>query len=154
MLAAQQVAKSSSCEKFASATGQEEMDSLWSARKQALWASLATRPEGTQVWSTDVAVPISRMADMIGTSNGKVAIFPRTNLADSDTTEECKAESAKLGLFSSVLGHVGDGNFHQMIMYNPDEPGEQAAVRQFVDDMMNKALLREGTVSVRSRHLK
>ena len=41
------------------------MDSLWSARKQALWASLAVRPEGTEVWSTDVAVPISRMADII-----------------------------------------------------------------------------------------
>ena len=42
------------------------MASLWSARKQALWACLAARPEGTQIWSTDVAVPISRMADMIG----------------------------------------------------------------------------------------
>lgn len=41
------------------------MASLWSARKQALWACLATRPEGTQIWSTDVAVPISRMADLI-----------------------------------------------------------------------------------------
>lgn len=42
------------------------MQSLWSARKQALWASLAVRPEGTQIWSTDVAVPLSRMAELIG----------------------------------------------------------------------------------------
>lgn len=41
------------------------MEALWSARKQALWASLAVRPEGTEIWSTDVAVPISRMADLI-----------------------------------------------------------------------------------------
>lgn len=63
--AAKQVVKSSGCQSFESATSQEAMDSLWSARKQALWASLAVRPEGTEVWSTDVAVPISRMADII-----------------------------------------------------------------------------------------
>lgn len=68
----------------------------------------------------------------------------------SSHTDECKADSAKLGLFSSVLGHVGDGNFHQMIMYNPDKPEEAAAVKQFVDDMMDKAVSMEGTVSVRS----
>ena len=49
-----------------------------------------------------------------------------------------------------MLGHVGDGNFHQMIMYNPNKPGEKAAVKQVIDDMMHKALKMEGTVSVRS----
>ena len=49
-----------------------------------------------------------------------------------------------------MLGHVGDGNFHQMIMYNPDKPDEAAAVKQFVDDMMDKAVQMEGTVSVGS----
>ncbi|PKS05646.1 hypothetical protein jhhlp_008165 [Lomentospora prolificans] len=124
--AAKEVAKSSGCQSFESATTQEAMESLWSARKQALWACLAVRPEGTEVWSTDVAVPISRMADLI---------------------DECKNDSAKLGLFSSVLGHVGDGNFHQMIMYNPSKPEEAAAVKQVIDDMMHKALKMEGTVS-------
>ena len=64
--AAKQVANSLGCQSFASARTEQEMASLWSARKQALWACLAARPEGTQIWSTDVAVPISRMADMIG----------------------------------------------------------------------------------------
>jgi FAD/FMN-containing dehydrogenase len=62
--------------------------------------------------------------------------------------DECKADSAKLGLFSSVLGHVGDGNFHQMIMYNPNKPEDVAAVKKFVDGMMQKAVEMEGTVSV------
>ncbi|SPO04326.1 probable proteins containing the FAD binding domain [Cephalotrichum gorgonifer] len=124
--AAKQVAKSSGCGSFTSATSEAEMESLWSARKQALWACLAVRPEGTEVWSTDVAVPISRMSDMI---------------------DECKGDAAKLGLFSSVLGHVGDGNFHQMIMYNPNKPEEKAAVKKVIDDMMHKALRMEGTVS-------
>lgn len=64
------------------------------------------------------------------------------------TAEECKADAAQLGLFSSVLGHVGDGNFHQMIMYNPSKPSDVASVKKFVDGMMHKALDMEGTVSV------
>lgn len=51
---------------FLVATTKEEMDNLWAARKEALWASLAVRPEGTQIWSTDVAVPLSKMAEIIG----------------------------------------------------------------------------------------
>jgi D-lactate dehydrogenase (cytochrome) len=39
---------------------------LWSARKEALWAMLAQRPPGTEIWSTDCAVPISRLAEIIG----------------------------------------------------------------------------------------
>lgn len=59
-----------------------------------------------------------------------------------------KENSAKLGLFSSVLGHVGDGNFHQMIMYNPHDPTQKEVVEKFVNDMVHKALEADGTVSV------
>lgn len=46
----------------------EEQKKLWSARKEALWSMLALRDEksGGEVWSTDVAVPLSRLADIIG----------------------------------------------------------------------------------------
>jgi len=111
---------------FNVARSKEEMDALWAARKQALWAMLAIRPEGTQIWSTDVAVPLSRMAEII---------------------DHSKQNASGLGLFSSVLGHVGDGNFHQSVMYHPDRVEEAAAVRKCVDDMMTKALEMEGTVS-------
>ncbi|KAL0929749.1 D-lactate dehydrogenase [Colletotrichum truncatum] len=120
------IASHADCQSFESATDTMSMDSLWSARKQALWASLAIRPEGTEIWSTDVAVPISRMAEII---------------------DDSKTSASKLGLFSSVLGHVGDGNFHQMIMYNPTKPGERESVKAFVDEMMRKAVKFEGTVS-------
>lgn len=63
---AKQIAGSFGSKAFESATSQAEMDSLWAARKTALWAMLAVRPEGTQIWSTDVAVPLSRMAELIG----------------------------------------------------------------------------------------
>jgi len=46
----------------------DEQKKLWSARKEALWSMLALRDEksGGEVWSTDVAVPLSRLADIIG----------------------------------------------------------------------------------------
>lgn len=61
--------------------------------------------------------------------------------------EDCKNGASGMGLFSSVMGHVGDGNFHQMIMYNPNKPEEKAAVKAFIDDMMRQAVALEGTVS-------
>lgn len=103
------------------------MDSLWSARKTALWASLATRPAGTEMRSTDVAVPMSRLADAV---------------------ETARARAAARGLPNSVLGHVGDGNFHQMMMYRPDREGEVRAVEECVTAMMGDAVGMEGTVSV------
>lgn len=51
----------------------------------------------------------------------------------------------KLGLFSSLVGHVGDGNFHEAIMYNKSDPVETAAVFKVVDDMIDRALAMEGT---------
>ncbi|PYH43028.1 FAD-binding oxidoreductase [Aspergillus saccharolyticus JOP 1030-1] len=104
----------------------EEGDNLWSARKQALWAILAARPQGTEIWSTDVAVPISRLAEIV---------------------EMSKEESSSLGLFSTVLGHVGDGNFHQAVMYNPKSTEQYRAVKACVSRMMRRALEMEGTVS-------
>ncbi|BCS14393.1 hypothetical protein ASPFODRAFT_47702 [Aspergillus luchuensis CBS 106.47] len=108
------------------AKSREEGDNLWSARKQSLWAMLAVRPEGTEIWSTDVAVPISRLAEIV---------------------ELSKAESSNLGLFSTVLGHVGDGNFHQAVMYNPQSPEQYQGVKACVSRMMKRALEMEGTVS-------
>ncbi|KAE8168372.1 FAD-linked oxidase-like protein [Aspergillus tamarii] len=113
-------------ENFEFAKSDEEMNSLWAARKESLWAMLAARPEGTQIWSTDVAVPLSRMAEIIDLS---------------------KKESGQLGLFSSVLGHVGDGNFHQAVMYNPNDPDQKQSVRDCVLAMVHRAVEMEGTVS-------
>jgi len=67
---------------FEFANGAAEQKKLWSARKEALWSMLALRKEGTEVWSTDVAVPLSRLADII---------------------EISKEEMDALGLFASVL---------------------------------------------------
>lgn len=47
-----------------------------------------------------------------------------------------------------MLGHVGDGNFHQMVMYNPDDAEQRKAVEECVNAMMVDAIQMEGTVSV------
>jgi len=51
---------------FQFARTEDEKIALWSARKEALWAVLAQRPPGTEIWSTDCAVPMSRLAEIIG----------------------------------------------------------------------------------------
>ncbi|KAH3033023.1 hypothetical protein KXW83_005739 [Aspergillus fumigatus] len=111
---------------FEFARTEKEMRNLWSARKEAVWAMCAQRPEGTQIWSTDVAVPLSSLPEII---------------------ELSKTESSSLGLFSSVLGHVGYGNFHQAVMYDPSDPSQAHGVRECVRKMVRRAVEMEGTVS-------
>ncbi|KAJ5433484.1 uncharacterized protein N7458_012640 [Penicillium daleae] len=124
--AAKEIALAHDGSSFVASLDEKTMTALWSARKQALWAILSVRPEGTQIWSTDVAVPLSNLADIV---------------------EKSKSDASKLGLFSTVLGHVGDGNFHQAVMYNPDIPEQVEGVKKCVDTMVVRALEMDGTVS-------
>lgn len=63
----QKIIKLHNAGKFEFASTMEEQKKLWSARKESLWCMLALREKGQEVWSTDVAVPLSRLADLIGT---------------------------------------------------------------------------------------
>ncbi len=111
---------------FEFAQTEKEAKQLWSARKEALWSMLALKEEGQEVWSTDVAVPLSRLPDII---------------------EVSKKEMDDLGLFASILGHVGDGNFHESVLYDNTNPEERAKVEKCVHDMVDRALEMEGTCS-------
>jgi D-lactate dehydrogenase (cytochrome) len=117
------IAKQHKSGDFIFATDAKEQADLWSARKQALWSMLALRKEGDDVWSTDVAVPLSRLPDII---------------------EISKKEMDELGLFASVLGHIGDGNFHESILYDRRNPGEREAVEKVIHDMVDRALEMDG----------
>ncbi|KAL2814867.1 hypothetical protein BDW59DRAFT_177802 [Aspergillus cavernicola] len=112
--------------RYAFASNKQEEASIWAARKEALWTMVSIKPEGHAIWSTDVAVPISRLAEII---------------------EASKAHGTRLGVFSSVVGHVGDGNFHEAFMYDPKNAAQQSAVEDAVGKMMDCALEMEGTVS-------
>ncbi|KAB8203017.1 FAD linked oxidases C-terminal domain protein [Aspergillus parasiticus SU-1] len=118
------LAKKNHAESFEFARDEREAHDLWSARKQSLWSMLALKKEGSQVWSTDVSVPISRLPDIIETT---------------------KKELDDLGIFASVLGHIGDGNFHTCILYNREDQDETERVEKFVYDMVDRALEMEGS---------
>lgn len=122
---ASELARQNRAESFEFARDEHEADVLWSARKQSLWSMLALRDESSpDVWSTDVAVPISRLPDII---------------------EISKKEMDALGIFASILGHIGDGNFHESIMYNRRDPAQRARVEKCVHDMVDRALAMEGS---------
>ncbi|KAI1123917.1 putative D-lactate protein [Nemania abortiva] len=109
---------------FEFARDEREQKLLWSARKEVLWSMLALRKEGEEVWSTDVAVPFSRLAELI---------------------EISKKEMDDMGLFASILGHIGDGNFHESIIYDRTKAEEVAKVERCVKNMVNRALDMDGT---------
>jgi D-lactate dehydrogenase (cytochrome) len=108
---------------FARATSPEDRAKLWAARHDAYYASLALRP-GSRAWTTDVCVPISRLAQCI---------------------HETKADLADSPLVGPLVGHVGDGNFHLIMPVNPDEPSELAAAEHLTDRLVARALAMGGT---------
>ncbi|KAI0468844.1 putative D-lactate protein [Xylaria cf. heliscus] len=118
------ITKANGGSNFEFARDEREQKLLWSARKEVLWSMLALRKEGEEVWSTDVAVPFSRLAELI---------------------EISKKEMDDMGLFASILGHIGDGNFHESIIYDRTNPAERAKVERCVKNMVNRALDMDGT---------
>ncbi|KAJ5180776.1 hypothetical protein N7492_003986 [Penicillium capsulatum] len=120
----QKLASSASGKSFEFARGEDEMKELWSARKEALWSVMAMRrgPED-HVWTTDVAVPMSRLPDII---------------------EATKKDMTQSGLLAGICGHVGDGNFHAIILFND---GEKKVAEGVVHRMVKRAVEMEGTVT-------
>ncbi|RSL53672.1 hypothetical protein CEP54_010281 [Fusarium duplospermum] len=119
----QSLAKQAGSRTFEFAKSHEEQDELWSARKEALWSTMAIKKPGDHVWTGDVAVPMSKLPDLI---------------------EETKEDMAKSGLFASIVGHVGDGNFHTILLYNDAQRQKAETV---VHRMVKKAVEMEGTVT-------
>ena len=79
---------------FSWTTSSEERTKLWQARHDAYWASLSLRPGAVGI-STDVCVPISRLAECVATTQAKLE---------------------ELGIMAPIVGHVGDGNFHTLLL--------------------------------------
>ena len=108
---------------FQWALDQEDRDRLWRARHHAGFAAAAMRP-GARPWSTDVCVPISRLAECIELTRADLAVAPFP---------------------AAVLGHVGDGNFHVILLLDPADAGEAAAAERFNDALVARALAMDGT---------
>ena len=108
---------------FEWATLPEERSRLWAARHNAYFALLQLRP-GARAISTDCCVPISRLAECI-----------------LDTKADCE----KHQMVHSIIGHVGDGNFHVLMLVDPSDPDDVAKAEQVNARMVARALEMDGT---------
>jgi len=108
---------------FEWATRPEDRSRLWKARHAAYYASKACYP-GKQAFATDACVPISRLADCVLESK-----------ADADST----------GLVTPIVGHVGDGNFHLTVLFDPNSKEERAKAEGLAKRMSLRAIAMGGT---------
>ncbi len=101
----------------------EDRNRLWKARHAAYYAALALQP-GTMGFATDACVPISRLADCI---------------------LETKADIEKSGLTAPIVGHVGDGNFHLVILFDPNDAGQRERAEALAHGVSLRAISMGGT---------
>ncbi|XP_076989151.1 putative D-lactate dehydrogenase, mitochondrial isoform X3 [Tamandua tetradactyla] len=120
---AEEICRHNGASHFSWAQGAEERSQLWTARHNAWYAVLALRP-GCKGYSTDVCVPISRLPEIM-----------------VQTKEDLKAS----GLTGAIVGHVGDGNFHCMLLADPKDTQELHRVEAFAEQLGRRALALHGT---------
>ncbi|MBX6744712.1 MAG: FAD-binding protein, partial [Acetobacteraceae bacterium] len=110
---------------FSWATDAEARNRLWKARHDAYWAGVALKP-GWRALTTDVCVPISRLAEaLVG----------------------AKEEAEALGHTTCIVGHVGDGNFHQMVLFDPNDPKGLEGAWEMDRRIVTRGLALGGTCS-------
>jgi D-lactate dehydrogenase (cytochrome) len=108
---------------YDSATRAEDRNRLWTARDNTLYAGTGLRP-GSKAVITDVCVPVSRLAECLVAT---------------------KRDIAASGLIAPIVGHVGDGNFHTLILVDPAAPDEIARAQTLHERMVARALELDGT---------
>ena len=108
---------------FVFTTREEERNRLWQARHDTYWAGLALRP-GCKGLSTDVCVPVSRLAECVTAAQDK---------------------ALELGFKAPIVGHVGDGNFHVLLLIDVDDNQELARAENFIGWLNDLAISMDGT---------
>ncbi|GFS49467.1 probable D-lactate dehydrogenase, mitochondrial [Nephila pilipes] len=108
---------------FMWSTSIEERNKLWKARHEIFYAILAQKP-GYKVVTTDVCVPISQLTKMI---------------------VKTKEDIMNSGLLGPIVGHVGDGNFHTLLLYDPENEKEIEMAHTLENRISRRALLLHGT---------
>jgi D-lactate dehydrogenase (cytochrome) len=110
---------------FRWASRAEDRSALWAMRHNAYRSTLQAYP-GRRPITTDICVPISRLAEAV---------------------EETAADIAASGIPGPIVGHVGDGNFHALLLPRADSPVEWDRAMALASDMAHRALRLGGTVS-------
>jgi len=108
---------------FQWAIQQEDRTKLWTARHRAYYADIALRP-GCRSLTTDVCVPISALPELVTSTK-----------ADIDAN----------GLVGPMVGHVGDGNFHTMLLFDPSDSAEFKKCKEVANRMARSAIALGGT---------
>ncbi len=110
---------------FRWSTRPEERNRLWQARHDAYYGGLSLRA-GARGYVTDVCVPISRLAECVSAT---------------------KDDIERSGLIAPIVGHVGDGNFHLVILVDPADTEEVARAETLNEQVVRRALAAGGTCS-------
>jgi D-lactate dehydrogenase (cytochrome) len=105
------------------ATQAEDRTRLWKARHSAYYAALALQP-GAMGFATDACVPISKLADCI---------------------LETKADVEASGLVAPIVGHVGDGNFHLVVLFDPNDADKRERAEALAKGVSMRAIAMGGT---------
>ncbi|MDA0674884.1 MAG: FAD-binding protein [Proteobacteria bacterium] len=108
---------------FRWATHAEDRVRLWQARHDAYYAAIALRP-GAKGFATDVCVPISRLAECI---------------------VETKRDIEETGILAPIVGHVGDGNFHLVMVIDPNDSDELERAKALNERLVLRGLAMDGT---------
>ena len=123
--AVEEIAREHGAKGFKWAASLEDRNTLWQARHNAYYATVASRP-GARAWTTDICVPISHLAECI---------------------LETQADIAAARVEAPLVGHAGDGNFHLIIMLEPDDREEFATISRLSERLVERALKFGGTCS-------
>ena len=110
---------------FKWATQAEDRSALWKMRHTAYYAVLASHP-GAGAMVTDICVPISKLADAV---------------------EQTSAEINQSSIAGPIMGHVGDGNFHAILMIDPEKPDDLKTAKDLSERMVTRALEMGGTAT-------
>ena len=121
----EEISKDNNGSSFKWAKDLEERNKLWKARWDVYYSVKALINNG-RVYSTDVCLPISNITECV-------------NFAEEETK--------KLGLRAPMVGHLGDGNFHVILPYDPKEEGTYNKIRDFSDLLIKKTLELKGTIT-------
>jgi len=123
LVATRELAADEGASAFESESDPTARAQMWSARHNALMASLALAP-GSKAMTTDVAVPVSELAAAI---------------------EQARRALDESGLRGGIVGHVGDGNFHVAFLLDPDDAASVAKAEALNSSVVEDALARGGT---------
>tara|TARA_B100001248_G_scaffold157540_1_gene118649 strand:+ start:37 stop:1407 length:1371 start_codon:yes stop_codon:yes gene_type:complete len=121
----EQISENNGGNKFKWARTTEDRNKLWKARHEVYY-SVKSQKNNIRVYTTDICVPISNLVECIKFAENEIQ---------------------KYGLKAPMVGHVGDGNFHTTIMYDPNKKDDYEIIRKFSNKLVDKCLSLDGTIT-------